>query len=238
MRCAEVSRNQPALFPKSMKKLSLMVAALSAAATVCSQAALLGTYDFSTESTVPTTAGMTFGAFSRANVTAATVGGEFRSSAWNITSSIDTAEYVQFTLTPSSGTITFSSLSFRIDSHKANGGGNDGGPNNVEVRLFASGNLGTALAAQTYTGLQSPQPQTLTFDPADQTSSSGFTIRLYGWNAESSAGTASFDNVAVSGSLSAVPEPVNVALLAFGVGAIGMWTGRRWFLRVNRATLW
>lgn len=204
--------------------------------TLPASAALLGTYNFAAESAVPAIAGMTFGAFSRANVTAATVSGEFSSSAWNITSSIDTAEYVQFTLTPSSGTLTFSSLSFLIDSHKANGQGNDGGPNNVEVRLFASGNLSTALASQTYPGVQDSR-QTLTFDPADQTSAAGFTIRLYGWSAENAAGTLSFDNVAVDGSLSAVPEPVNVALLAFGVGAMGMWTGRRWFRRLHRSAL-
>ena len=68
-----------------MKKLFLMAVALLGAATICGQAALLGTYNFGTESTVPTAAGMTFGAFSRANVTAATVSGEFSSSAWNIT---------------------------------------------------------------------------------------------------------------------------------------------------------
>ncbi len=204
--------------------------------TLPASAALLGTYNFATESAVPVAAGMTFGAFARANVTAATVSGEFSSSAWTIATSIDTTEYVQFTLLPASGTITFSSLSFFIDSHKANGA-NDGGPNNVEVRLFASGNLGTVLASQTYNGVQDTK-QTLTFDPADQTSAAGFTVRLYGWNAENAAGTLSFDNVAVDGSLSAVPEPVSVALLAFGVGAMGMWTGRRWFRRLNRATLW
>ncbi len=176
---------------------------------------------------------MTFGAFSCANITAAAVAGELRSSAWTIRSSLDPAEYVQFTLTPASGTLTFSSLSFLIDSHKANGNGNDGGPNNVEVRLFASGKLSAALASQTYNGVQDTR-QTLTFDPADQTSAAGFTVRLYGWNAENAAGSLSFDGVAVSGSLSAVPEPVNVALLAFGLGMAGVWTGRRWFRRRMR----
>lgn len=192
-------------------------------------AALLGTYNFTGgESSVPTAAGMTFGAFSRANVTGAAVSGEFSSSAWTITTSLDPAEYVQFTLTPASGTFTFSSLSFLIDSHKANGVGNDGGPNNVEIRLFASGNLSTVLASQTYSGVQDSR-QTLAFDPADQTSSAGFTVRLYGWNAENAAGTLSFDDVAVDGSLSAVPEPVNLALLAFGLGIAGVGAGRRWF---------
>ena len=132
--------------------------------------------------------------------------------------------------------ITFNSLSFLIDSSRAQGGGHDGGPNTVEVRLFASGNLGTVLASQSYTGLQN-QRQTFTFDPADQTSSAGFTVRFYGWSAENAAGTLSFDNVAVDGSLSAVPEPANVALLVFGVGAMGVWTGRRWFRRLHRSAL-
>ena len=221
----------------NMKKVFLLLVLVIALALPGARAALLGTYDFATESAVPTTAGMTFGAFSRANVTAAAVAGEFSSSAWTIASSLDTAEYVQFTLTPSSGTITFSSFSFFIDSHKANGGGNDGGPNDLAIRLFASSDLSTVLAAQTYTGVQDTR-QTLTFDPADQTSAAGFTIRLYGWNAENASGALSFDNVAVDGSLSAVPEPANVALLVFGVAALGVWTGRRWFRRVNRTVRW
>ena len=215
-----------------MKYLLLFFIALSALATSTS-AVVLGTYDFTGgESSVPSTAGMTFGAFGRQNVSAATVSGEFSSSAWTITPSIDTAQYVQFTLTPASGTLTFSSLSFLIDSHKANGNGNDGGPNTVEIRLFSSGDLNTALASQSWAGVQDSR-QTLTFDPADQTTATSFTIRLYGYEAENAAGALSFDNVAVNGSLSAVPEPVNVALLAFGLGLAGIWTGRRWFRRAR-----
>jgi hypothetical protein len=221
-----------------MKKLFLMTVALLGAATLCSQAALLGTYNFSSgDTTVPTAAGMTFGAFSRQNVTAASGGAVFLSTGWNTGSAIDSGEYVQFTITPTSGFLTFSSLSFTVDSHKSNGA-NDGGPDSVQVMVFASDNLGTALAtSQIWTGVQD-STQTLTFDPADQTRAAGFTVRFYGWSAENANGELYLDNVAVNGSLSAVPEPANVALLVFGVCVVGMWTGRRWFRKLNRAALW
>jgi len=191
----------------------LTVGLMSLVVSQSAQAAV-GTYDFTGgDASFPTAPNATFSPFTRANVAGGTVTGWFASGQWNNTGTIDTTEYVQFTLTPNSGyylslqNITFDNI---IDT------GNKG-PKNGRVEIF----LGTGLASMgSLTFTPSTTSANINFNFADFTTlnNEGVTIRFYGWNALNSGNDAqlNFDNVVINGSVNPVPEPVNVALGIFG----------------------
>ena len=189
----------------------------------------LYTYDFGTgETAAPTASGLSFGSFARQNVTAATQTGVFTSSAWTTGVSQDVGEYVQFTISlTGGGQFTLSSLSFYMESKKANGNGNDGGPNQLTASVFAgllspgSGNGNTPLTSQSWNNVQNTK-QTLVWDLTDQTTTTALTVRFFGWGAESENGILMFDNVVVDGTLSPVPEPVTTAGIVFGLLFLGL----------------
>lgn len=193
------------------------------------EAALIGVYNFTAGPTaVPTAAHATFGAFSRVGLTAGTPSGMFGSLAFS-ESGLNTAQYVQFTVAPASGyQATLASLAFSFASGPATGGGQHGGPDNLQMRIFDSGNLGTALAiSPTLTGARAKN--SFSYDPTDLTSANGFTIRIYGWSSGNNSDEyLNLDNVEVNGGITPVPEPVNVALALFGVVAVGCTAVRRW----------
>ncbi len=217
-----------------MNKLirSLLVVAVGSLIVPGAQAALLGTYTFAGadpagDASVPSAANMTFGGFSRVNVTASAVNDVFRRSAWTTGGARDTTEYVQFTLTPSLGhSLNLANITF--DEF-----GNNQRPRNGFVEIF----LGTGLTSM---GTQAFSPATssanVNFDFSDFTTGNNevVTIRFYGWNASNGGGQLSFDNVAINGSvLTAVPEPINMALGVFGVCVAGCGVGRRVYARVR-----
>ena len=208
---------------------SLLVCTLVWTGLVASTpAALIGTYTFATPTSVPTAANTTFGVFSRVGPTAEAPSGMFGSSAFS-QSGLNTAQYVQFTVAPASGyQVTLSSLAFTYASEAANNGGQHGGPDNLQMRIFDSSDLGSALAtSSTLTGARALT--SFAYDPADLSSANGFTIRIYGWSTSgNSDGFLNLDNVEVNGGLTPVPEPTNVALALFGLLAVGCTAGRRW----------
>jgi hypothetical protein len=190
--------------------------------------AAVSTYTFSpNETTVPTAVDLTFGTFQRQNVTAATQSGTLRSSGWNTGSSVDLTEYVEFTISVTPGNqLTLSSLSFAINSSKSSGN-NDGGPLNLRVSVLAgifapgSGNGNTPLTSLSQSISANGKSQTITWDLPDQTTTTGFTLRFYGWGAENTSGTLAFDNVAVTTTVAPVPEPVTTSACAFGMVFLG-----------------
>jgi hypothetical protein len=200
-----------------------IVAALIGVCIAANCGAAVSTYNFTGgETAVPTAVDLTFGTFQRQNVTADTQNGKFRSIAWNTGTSVDTAEYVQFSITVGAGKqLTLSSLSVAINSVRATGN-NNGGPNDLRISVFAgllpigTGNNNVALASQTWTALQGTS-QTLNWDLPDQTTTSSFTVRFYGWNAENASGRLSFDNVAITTTVTPVPEPITVATAGFSL---------------------
>jgi trimeric autotransporter adhesin len=59
-------------------------------------------------------------------------------------------------------------------------------------------------------------------------SSAPVTFRFYGWNAESTVGTFSIDNVSFSGSTrGAVPEPTTASFLLLGLASLGIYHRRK-----------
>ena len=192
--------------------------------------AALASYTFGTESSVPTVANLTFGQFTRVNLSldSTPVTGEFGSSAWTAAGSINTAEYVSFTIQPAANhQFTFTDLALDVVSSQKKGGANHGGATRMDIRIFSLDGI-TQLAAFGTQSLPANDTTThKTWDFSDLTTSSGFTVRIYGWKAEDSIGSLSFDNVDINGSVTPVPEPANVALGIFAVIATGVALSRR-----------
>jgi hypothetical protein len=187
--------------------VSSFVAMQSAQAAV----SLSGVYTFTGadpagDLAVPTQANVTYGQFSRVNLTQNSVADVFSSGGWSQLTTSDTSQYVQFTLTPASG-YSFDLTSFTFTNVR--------GPNGP-----ASALVEMSWGAQTLTYSYTPSkntPQTLTWDFADFNASSEVTIKFFGWNSKVNNGNdtaLSFDDVAFNGSV--VPEPVNVALGILG----------------------
>jgi hypothetical protein len=221
--------------------LILAVGVLSLVAEQRAHAALLlGTYTFpgsdvqsppSGDYVVPTYANMTFGQFTRTtDLTYKNVAEEYSSSSYGKSSTINLNQYVQFTLTPSTGyRLSVASISF--DSYI---GAN--GPASGQVSIFLGtnpANNATPLASQSYS--PTTTKGSTTFNPATTFTDQGFTIRFYGWNAGNNGNDTSFtlDNVAINGM---VPEPVNVALGIFA--GVFVLTGLVRTERVRRLFCW
>jgi hypothetical protein len=190
---------------------------LSLAASQSAQAALItGVYGFASgDATVPSQANMNYGAFSRVGVAAGTLSGWFASSGWAKAGVVNTAQYVQFVLTPSSG------YSLGLQSMTFDDIRNSKGPANGEVQIFLGSGL-TLMGTQTFT--PGTSSTSVSFDFADFSTANAqpVTIRFYGWNAFNGGNDndLSFDNVAFTGSVNPVPEPVNVALGIFAAVVI------------------
>lgn len=215
-----------------MKRIvQLLAVAAVSIASFAAPAAVIGTYDFATESSVPSAANATFTSFARQNVNAATSAGTFTSSAWTTTTSQNTSEYVSFTIQPASGyELNLQSLSFSVfRSGNSQGTSSGSGPLNGLVEVFDG-----AISKGTATFTPGTTAATVSFNFTDFTSQGTVTFRFYGWNAKDTSGTLTFDDVALSGTVSElnpVPEPVNIALIAFALGGTGIYAGRRWLRR-------
>ena len=162
-------------------------------------------------------------------LTASSSAGTFSSSAWTTGSSPEVSDYYSFSITPIDGTLlTLSSLT--LDERRSSTGIRD-----WSVRSSLD-NFAADLSHFTV-----PDDANTRIDQATQLGSSfqsilaGLEFRIYGYNAESGAGTWRIDNVKLSGSysFSAVPEPqeyalvVGAGLFAFAVVRKSGWW-RRW----------
>ena len=162
-----------------------------------SNAAVLGTYRFmgsdpSGDLDAPTQTGLTYGTFTRTNVTQVNTNNIFNSNAWTTAGSIDTNEHVSFTVTPVTGyRLNAQSITF---THARSGGGS-GGPTAGEVRHSENG---FASAGGAYT-----PSNTTTWNFADFSTTNATTFRFHAWGASNASGTLSFDDVAITGDVQA-----------------------------------
>ena len=193
--------------------------------------AALASYTFATEASVPSVANLNFGQFTRANLSADSTptSGEFGASAWTTGNLIDTGEYISFTIQVAANhQFTFTDLDFDIVSSQKKGGVNHGGPTRLDVRIFSLDGTTQLVAWGTQNLAANDTSAHKTWNFSDLTTSSGFSVRIYGWKAEDSVGSLSIDNFDVNGSvISPVPEPVNVALGLFALIGLGVTVGRR-----------
>lgn len=190
---------------------------VGAATSATFAAPFTATYDFTGYSgnggtpPVPTVANATFSTFSRVNVAEPAGSGHgsniFNSNGWQLGGSApDLTEYVTFTVTPAVGyELDLSTITF--GSQRSNTG-----PQSGQIRYSRDG----------FTSFGAFSPPTSiansTWNFADVVNSTApITFRFYGWGGTGATGTLRFDNVAITGDVSAiVPEPASLALAATG----------------------
>jgi len=151
-------------------------------------------------------------------ITGENANNRYNASSWN-TTSLDTTAYFTFTLTPNSGfKVNFTDFVYTGQTSPT-------GPTSFAFRSsvdsFAS-DIGSPTATGTTIDLSGVTYQDV---------SSAITFRLYGWGASGTAGTFSVNDFTFDGTVSAIPEPVNVALAIFGGIGAGVWGVRRWLAR-------
>jgi MYXO-CTERM domain-containing protein len=174
------------------------------------QAQVLFTFDFTGtdpagDAKTPLADHLTVNPFTRANVNAASQTDVFASSHWTQGTTRDPREYVSFSFQPEEDyELDLASLSWTASRTST-------GPQSGLVEVLRNGTtvaltpefaIGTVAASKR---LDLPE---LTGNGTDR-----FECRFYGWNA-SSTGNLRLDNVAVQGSVLAIPEPKTSALAA------------------------
>lgn len=202
--------------------------------------------------TPPTATGVTFGSFSAVGYT-----GNPNASArfsWqsnptggingddnfaNFTGSLDTGRYYEVTLTPQpSYSLNVDGITFQIlrsstgIRNYAVRGSLDSYAANLPASISpANANLGVGSVNDfrwLFDATTTAQNGSLvTLDSSFDALTAPVTFRFYGWNAEGGSGTFSIDNVVVSGSTAAVPEPGALGLFAFAMAGFGLVRRRR-----------
>jgi len=207
--------------------LAVSVGVLSLGPSSTVQAALLGTYDFEGTSAVAAGAnsGVNWGNFQRTTVTEFTSSYFFASADWSTTATYDPNRYVSFTLQSKPGNyLSLTDITFY-------GSITDSGPQVYNAAVIVGGFSETSINFIPSGGSKR------TFDFTDiSPTSQQIEFRFYGWSAADAGGALGFDNVVINGAVTAVPEPVNIALAGFGLVTACVGIGRRFSRRCDRTT--
>lgn len=179
-------------------------------ASSLARASLIYTYDFpgspgsglAMDQSNGQPANATFSDFTRSTVGGAGGGNVFTSDNWSTSGSLDPTVYEGFSITASGGFhLNLSSFTFDV---KVSGSG----PLNLEAALFLNGST-TAYATYDFSATGTMTTYTFNnFTPlTDADNVTSATFKLFGWNAASSSGQITLDNVATFGDISSLPEP-------------------------------
>jgi hypothetical protein len=211
-----------------MKKLTKLGIYSGAAAICFGVSAQIVTFDFSSNAS-PTTTAADMGATAvsvLAPTTSLVTGGQFRASGGWQTGSGTVATggggYLQFTLTPDAG-FTFTPTGFSFDAVTANIGGS--GANSKLALTIGGSEIGVSFTTATGVPQNTIATRSGTISGvADLNTATEFKIFVF--DTTSGAGLVRFDNITVTGTVSPVPEPSQIAMVA-GLGLIGFALYRR-----------
>jgi len=184
-----------------MKKLIVSFVGGVVAFTVHAQ--VLFTYEFAGsdpagDASVPMADHLTLGAFTRANVSAASQTDAFSSSQWTQGGLQDPTEFVSFVFRPDIGyEVALTSLTWDTSRSST-------GPQLGKVELFRNGI--SLESSPEFSVATTMGPRVFDFAATSGYASDSFEFRFYGYGA-SGAGNLRLDNVAVAGAITPVPEP-------------------------------
>lgn len=242
-----------------MNKLTLPVGLLAAAASVSAQTSISGTYTFGSGGNVSSfayngtdIANLTEGSLDKVGVATTSSSGNFRATGWaldivsgSLTGSLDTSKYFELSLSAAADyELSMTSLSFGL-------GRSGTGPRSFAWRSSADGyaaNIADYTIPSGISGSVSQSSGVLTLTDNSLTTLTGIslnlsaaafqdlstiTFRLYGWNAEATAGTAGLQGpLTFSGSLLNVAPVVGGPYWSAvaGGGGSGTWSsdGTNW----------
>ena len=175
------------------------------------------------DQTNPQTGNVTFGNWSRANLTAGTAANTYESTFWNTTAVFDSAQYASFSITADAGYhLNLSQLTF--DEMRTSGG-----PTKGRIQMFLNGSA-TAFDSVDYNPSSSWQSRTFNFtDIVDADNVTTVEFRFYGWNGGTDSASLIFDNVGVTilGVVPKVPAFWPVLLLIGCLIGEGTYRNRR-----------
>ena len=179
---------------------SFVVVALICLSTAVYGIAQLAIYEFTGESdgdnqfnnvtSAPT--GGTFSSFTRTGVGHANGQNLFASRDWSQGTSIDSAKYVSYNITPAEGNISY------LQGTSFGSSRSGTGPASGLVSLFGNTNH-EAIASQSFSPPSSTTMSNTTFNFPDVIAGEALTVRLTAWGATGSTGTLRFDNVTTTG---------------------------------------
>ena len=214
-----------------MKNIRLSLLITFVISVCCSaHAQFTATYSFTSAITdTPSVTNVTFGSLTATNVTLAysSSNSNTTTSAWVLSgSSADTTEYLSFTLNANTGyQLDVTQLTFKESRSST-------GPASMSIAVYTGGILQETSSTFTTTNAAGATTASMishTFDFADLTSVAATSIiqfRIYGWGGTNAGGTLRLDDLSVSGTAAAVPEPSTYALLG-GFAALCLVAYRR-----------
>jgi len=208
-----------------MKKLVVVLAVLALA--VASQADLIASWDFNGFAGDEASANGTMDANMQTStltrgggLVASANSGRFNANSYTIGATLDNAiansDYFTLTLQANA------TYQFSLDNVVLNFQFSSTGPANWAIFSSVAGFASSGDAIQTWTGISNNSQQTADLSGVSglQSASGPIEFRVYGYGATSSGGTGGFEgsgnDIAFNGSVSAVPEPTVVGLLALG----------------------
>lgn len=226
------------------KIVKTSVAALAAAAFLCAgfqsaNAAVLANYNFNSSNgnSSDTDPDSTASAFTATGLTTSYLDPNFvagdtiavRATTASMASTIST-DYYSFTITPTAGNRLSLSGTAALTFQYARNTGFGGAEFSWAVRSSLDGftaNIATGATTGSGTWFNASVNLGAGFDFEDGTA---VTFRIYVADGTANSATAYgyLDNVVLNGTVSVIPEPVNVALGVFGLCAVGFAAGRRY----------
>jgi len=200
--------------------LLLLISHLNAQVVTYSFSGAAGNEDSFAADSQP--AGAVASVFSRGSgINAASGADAFSANAWT-TGELDADEYFTFSLTPDSG-YEMSLTQLQLDERRSGTGIRDWVVRS-SLDEFAS-NIGTVFSVPDSSATRTDQTISLAGGTFDQIGGP-VEFRIYGFNAESAAGTWRVDNVEVFGTLTPVPEVSSAYWVAGGLLGFSIWRGR------------